>query len=339
MSEVLAVHDEAGTQGENAQTSMTAGTLLRQAREAAGLSLAGLAAALKVPAPKLEALEADDYAAFQDHVFMRALAQSVCRTLRMDSASVLALLPRTQLKSLADDRGSINATFKERSFKATGTSLGRENGSRKVAIIVLLLLAAAAAVYFLPKHEGDAEEPQAGASDAAALVQPAGTVSEPVAAQEPVAPAATTPADVPAASAPASASASAPASASASAPATSAPAAAAVPAPASTTTPAAPAADAPAEGAAATSAATAAQTPGGVLVMKANAQSWVQVKDSSGRVVLQKTLAAGESIGAEGALPLSVIIGNASGTEVRVRGELLEVAKTTRDNVARFEVK
>lgn len=337
MSEVLAVHDEAGTQGENAQTSMTAGTLLRQAREAAGLSLAGLAAALKVPAPKLEALEADDYAAFQDHVFMRALAQSVCRTLRMDSASVLALLPRTQLKSLADDRGSINATFKERSFKATGTSLGRENGSRKVAIIVLLLLAAAAAVYFLPKHEGDAEEPQAGASDAAALVQPAGTVSEPVAAQEPVAPAATTPADVPAASA--SASASAPASASASAPATSAPAAAAVPAPASTTTSAAPAADAPADGAAATSAATAAQTPGGVLVMKANAQSWVQVKDSSGRVVLQKTLAAGESIGAEGALPLSVIVGNASGTEVRVRGELLEVAKTTRDNVARFEVK
>ncbi|WP_373832594.1 RodZ domain-containing protein [Delftia acidovorans] len=335
MSEVLAVHDEAGTQGENAQTSMTAGTLLRQAREAAGLSLAGLAAALKVPAPKLEALEADDYAAFQDHVFMRALAQSVCRTLRMDSASVLALLPRTQLKSLADDRGSINATFKERSFKATGTSLGRENGSRKVAIIVLLLLAAAAAVYFLPKHEGDAEEPQAGASDAAALVQPAGTVSEPVAAQEPVAPVATTPADVPAAPAPASASA----------PATSAPAAAAVPAPASTTTPAAPAAatapaaNAPADGAAATSAATAAQTPGGVLVMKANAQSWVQVKDSSGRVVLQKTLAAGESIGAEGALPLSVIVGNASGTEVRVRGELLEVAKTTRDNVARFEVK
>ncbi|WP_373784823.1 RodZ domain-containing protein [Delftia acidovorans] len=335
MSEVLAVHDEAGTQGENAQTSMTAGTLLRQAREAAGLSLAGLAAALKVPAPKLEALEADDYAAFQDHVFMRALAQSVCRTLRMDSASVLALLPRTQLKSLADNRGSINATFKERSFKATGTSLGRENGSRKVAIIVLLLLAAAAAVYFLPKHEGDAEEPQAGASDAAALVQPAGTVSEPVAAQEPVAPVATTPADVPAAPAPASASA----------PATSAPAAAAVPAPASTTTPAAPAAatapaaNAPADGAAATSAATAAQTPGGVLVMKANAQSWVQVKDSSGRVVLQKTLAAGESIGAEGALPLSVIVGNASGTEVRVRGELLEVAKTTRDNVARFEVK
>lgn len=325
MSEVLAVHDEAGTQGENAKTSMTAGTLLRQAREAAGLSLAGLAAALKVPAPKLEALEADDYAAFQDHVFMRALAQSVCRTLRVDSASVLALLPRTQLKSLADDRGSINATFKERSFKATGTPLGRENGSRKVAIIVLLLLAAAAAVYFLPKHEGDAEEPQAGSSDAAALVSPAATVSEPVAAQEPVAPAVTAPASegaAPAAPAPAAPAAT---------PAVQAPAAAA------------PAAgvpgDVPADAAAATPATQAAQTPGGVLVMKASAQSWVQVKDANGRVVLQKTLAAGESVGAEGAMPLSVIVGNASGTEVRVRGELLEVAKTTRDNVARFEVK
>lgn len=325
MSEVLAVHDEAGTQGENAKTSMTAGTLLRQAREAAGLSLAGLAAALKVPAPKLEALEADDYAAFQDHVFMRALAQSVCRTLRVDSASVLALLPRTQLKSLADDRGSINATFKERSFKATGTPLGRENGSRKVAIIVLLLLAAAAAVYFLPKHEGDAEEPQAGSSDAAALVSPAATVSEPVAAQEPVAPAVTAPASEGAAPA---------------APAPAAPAATpAVQAPAAAAPAAGVPADVPADAAAATPATQAAQTPGGVLVMKASAQSWVQVKDANGRVVLQKTLAAGESVGAEGALPLSVIVGNASGTEVRVRGELLEVAKTTRDNVARFEVK
>ncbi|MDC2859506.1 MULTISPECIES: RodZ domain-containing protein [unclassified Delftia] len=323
MSEVLAVHDEAGTQGENAKTSMTAGTLLRQAREAAGLSLAGLAAALKVPAPKLEALEADDYAAFQDHVFMRALAQSVCRTLRVDSASVLALLPRTQLKSLADDRGSINATFKERSFKATGTPLGRENGSRKVAIIVLLLLAAAAAVYFLPKHEGDAEEPQAGSSDAAALVSPAATVSEPVAAQEPVAPAVTAPASEGAAPAAPAAPAATPA---VQAPAAAAPAAG-VPG------------DVPADAAAATPATQAAQTPGGVLVMKASAQSWVQVKDANGRVVLQKTLAAGESVGAEGALPLSVIVGNASGTEVRVRGELLEVAKTTRDNVARFEVK
>lgn len=312
MSEV-AVHDEAGMQDEQARSAVTAGMLMRQAREAAGLSLAGLAAALKVPAPKLAALEADDHAAFQDHVFMRALAQSVCRTLRMDSEPVMALLPRTRLKSLADDRNNINATFKERSFKGAGTPLGRDQGSRKVAIIVLLLLAAAAAVYFLPVHDdGEGEPAQAGASDAVALVTPAVPAGEPVAAQEPTAPAPEQPA----------ADAAAPAAVPVPATPAAAPAPAATPAAADVPTPA-----------------PGAQVPAGVLVMKANAQSWVQVKDVNGRVVLQATLAAGQSATADGAMPLSVIVGNASGTEVRVRGEVLDVVKTTRDNVARFEVK
>lgn len=321
MSEV-AVHGESGMQDEQARSSVTAGMLMRQAREAAGLSLAGLAAALKVPAPKLQALEADDHASFQDHVFMRALAQSVCRTLRMDSAPVMALLPRTQPKSLADERSSINATFKERSFKGSGTTLGREHGSRKVAIIVLLLLAAAAAVYFLPVHDDEASaSAPAGSPDAVALVAPAEPAGEPVASS---APAASLPEQPPA-----EAAAAAPAVPVAVPVAPAVPAATPAPAAAASTPVAA---DAPAV-------APGAQTPGGVLAMKAITQSWVQVKDVNGRVVLQKTLAAGEAASADGALPLSVIVGNASGTEVRVRGELLEVAKTTRDNVARFEVK
>lgn len=324
MSEV-AVHGESGMQDEQARSSVTAGMLMRQAREAAGLSLAGLAAALKVPAPKLQALEADDHASFQDHVFMRALAQSVCRTLRMDSAPVMALLPRTQPKSLADERSSINATFKERSFKGSGTTLGREHGSRKVAIIVLLLLAAAAAVYFLPVHDDEASaSAPAGSPDAVALVAPVEPAGEPVASQ---APAASLPEPPPAeAAVPVATTPAAP---------VAVPVAPAVPAatPAPAAAASAPvAADAPAV-------VPGAQTPGGVLAMKAITQSWVQVKDANGRVVLQKTLAAGEAASADGALPLSVIVGNASGTEVRVRGELLEVAKTTRDNVARFEVK
>ncbi|MDR0226589.1 MAG: helix-turn-helix domain-containing protein [Burkholderiaceae bacterium] len=333
MSEV-AVHDEAGMQDGMAQGSVTAGMLLRHAREAAGLSLPGLAAALKVPAPKLAALEEDDYASFQDHVFMRALAQSVCRTLRMDSAPVMALLPRTQLKSLADDRGGINATFKERSFKGSGAPLGREQGTRKVAIIVLLLLAAAAAVYFVPMHDNDGSEPaQAGTPDAVALVQPAAVPgAEPVAAQEPAA-AERSATNTPAAAAP-EAPATAPAAVSP-APAAAAPAAAA--SAAAATAAAAPIAATPSETVATDPAA--GQAPSGLLVMHASAQSWVQVKDANGKLVLQKTLAAGESVGADGALPLSVVIGNAGSTEVRVRGQALEVSKSARDNVARFEVK
>lgn len=324
MSEV-AVHDEAGMQDDKAQSMVTAGMMLRQAREAAGLSLEGLAAALKVPAPKLQALEADDHASFQDQVFMRALAQSVCRALRMDSAPVMALLPRTAPKSLADERSSINATFKERSFKGSGMQLGRDNGSRKVVVIVLLLLAAAAAVYFLPVRDGGspAESEKTRPSQTVTPVQPAAPDASPAPAPQESNPA-------PGAMAPAEPAAAAPAAA---APTAAAPAAAALAATVSTA--AASAAAAPA--AALSTAAPPASAD--VLVLKAGAQSWVQVRDASGRVVLQKTLAAGESTSAEGVLPLSVVVGNASATEVRVRGEVLDVTKTARDNVARFEVK
>ena len=86
------------------------------------------------------------------------------------------------------------------------------------------------------------------------------------------------------------------------------------------------------------SSSTAAATKGSVLEFKAVTQSWVKVKDASGKVVLEKTLAKDESVTAEGTLPLSVIVGNAKGTQVMVRGEPFDIS-TTRDNVARFEVK
>jgi cytoskeleton protein RodZ len=56
--------------------SVTAGALLRDAREAAGLHIAALAVALKVPVAKLEALEADNFSALPDMVFVRAQDRS-----------------------------------------------------------------------------------------------------------------------------------------------------------------------------------------------------------------------------------------------------------------------
>ncbi len=312
---------------EPTQGQATAGVLLRQAREAARMQLPVMAATLKVPQRKLEALEADDYEAFPDHVFMRALAMGMCRTLHIDAESVLAKLPRTEIKSLAKTGPGINETVKVRSsFKVTGTPLDSgKSSSRKIAAGVLILLAAAAAVYFVPFQQmvdgadgagapapAQAQSGQtAGASASAAepLAQteggtqgssaaPAAPVTEPV----PVAAAAGMPVDGAAASAPA--------------PVTAAQAAA-------------PAAEA----------ATPATGAGGLLVLKVNTgQSWVKVKDAAGKVVLEKTLSKDESATAEGQLPLSVIVGNAKGTQVTVRGEPFDIS-STRDNVARFEVK
>ena len=95
----------------SADPGVSAGTLLRQAREAAGLHVDSLAANLKVPVRKLEALEEDRYEELPDAVFARALASSVCRTLKIDPAPVLQRLPQTPQPRLAQTTQGINAPF------------------------------------------------------------------------------------------------------------------------------------------------------------------------------------------------------------------------------------
>ena len=77
----------------------------------------------------------------------------------------------------------------------------------------------------------------------------------------------------------------------------------------------------------------------GALVIRAHKESWVQVRDAGGRVLLQKALAAGESYSAEGSPPWRVVIGRADATEVIVRDQPMDLKAVSRENVARFEVK
>ena len=77
----------------------------------------------------------------------------------------------------------------------------------------------------------------------------------------------------------------------------------------------------------------------GVLAFKARSESWIQVRDATGAVVLQRNLAPDESVSVSGALPLAVVIGRADATEVFVRGKPYELGPVSRENVARFEVK
>ena len=70
-----------------------AGELLRRAREAQGLTLDHLATQIKVSPLKLEALEQGRYDSLGDSNFTRALAMTVCRTLRIDATEILSGLP------------------------------------------------------------------------------------------------------------------------------------------------------------------------------------------------------------------------------------------------------
>ena len=76
-----------------------------------------------------------------------------------------------------------------------------------------------------------------------------------------------------------------------------------------------------------------------LLVLRARSESWIQVRDSTGATTLQKILTTGESVVVPGKPPLSVVIGNAGATEALIRGNALDLAPISKDNVARFEVK
>src|SRR3569832_2543556 len=94
------------------QDTTSAGTLLRRARESAGLHIAALAVSLKVPVRKLEALEEDRYDDVGDPVFTRALASTVCRTFKVDPQPVLQRLPQSAAPRLVRDTDGINAPFR-----------------------------------------------------------------------------------------------------------------------------------------------------------------------------------------------------------------------------------
>jgi cytoskeleton protein RodZ len=131
--------------GAAAHAGASAGAQIRRARESAGVHIASLAVALKVPVRRLEALEADRYDLLTDAVFVRALASSVCRSLKIDPAHILPLLPRTQAQPLSVE-GRINEPFRSSQEAAAG----RRPVSQPAVLAGVVLVLAALTVYFWP---------------------------------------------------------------------------------------------------------------------------------------------------------------------------------------------
>lgn len=286
------------TAGESVNTDVadvgaSAGLLLRQAREAAGLHIAALAFSLKVPVKKLEALEADRFELLPDAVFVRALAASVCRTLKVDADPILALLPQTSMPRVGQRQTAINTPFRA---PGDGPAPSIWTQVSKPAVLAgLLLLMGALVLIFLPSDkQGGILSLLTPDTPVASTVPVVPVRSQPVPSETEVAPMA-------------------------------APSAAPVLAPA-------------------TSAATAQvlliePVATGIIVFRAKGESWVEVTDAKKVVVLRRTLAAGEEVGATGVLPLSAVVGRADATQVQIRGKAFDLTGVSKDNVARFEVK
>ncbi len=288
-----------------------AGALLRASREAAGFSLDALAAVVKVPVRKLEALEAGRLDALPEPVFVRGMVVGICRVLQADAQAILALLPAAPTKPLKQE-GAIAPM----PFEMTGADSPHrllEVVARPYIRWTLALVLGAGLLYFWPALSSGSMR-SAVESEALSALQPwvaKGTVASapeqnavsaplPVEAEPVVVP-------VPPIAAPIAAP-SAAASAAASNPASDAPPPLPVPL-------------------------------GDVIRFKSHGKTWLEIADGKGAVVMRRVLADGEQTGVGGHLPLSVVIGNADATEVWVRGKVFDIKSIAQGNVARFEVK
>ncbi len=283
----------------------SAGAMLRAAREKKGLHIAALAASIKVSPRKLDALENDRHDELPGLTFTRALAQTVCRSLKIDPEPILGRLPQsTVFQDLAQIGPGINSPFREKPGRlGPSQPLLRRSPLFWAALVVVL---AAAALWVVPQSFiGSLTDRVLGAAKTGVRTSdtvlgspmqvpvPSGVASSPLAA-------ATTPQTVVeivhAAPQPAAASASMPAAAE---PAGS----------------------------------------GAVLVVRVAGESWVEVVDGGGRSLISRTLLAGETVNLDGKMPMRVKVGNAQTTRLILRGKSVDLAPSTRDNVARLELK
>jgi cytoskeleton protein RodZ len=312
MNESMVAHSVTPSHDQYVQ-GVTAGGLLRDAREAAGVHIAALAVAMKIPVSKLEALESDDFSALPDIVFARALASSVCRTLKMDPGPVLALLPQGESPRLSANGAGLNEPVKGFRGKSSSASFAVP-GSKPLVWAVGLLLIGAALIIFLPRGlEADLSALFKQRESNTALSTPSADI--PQERSETVFPA-------PASYASATDVDVAVSTGNSIELAGVASPAAAVPSSAASES------NLPASG-----------VPAGVLAFKTRSESWIQVRDARGATVLQRNLVTGELVSVSGELPLAVVIGRADVTEVFVRGKPYELGPVSRENVARFEVK
>lgn len=311
-----------------AASPQSAGAYLRAARDKSGLHIAALAVMLKVPQAKLEAIEGDRWQDLPDMTFVRALAKAMCRALKVEADPVMAMLPSSEDKVLSVSRG-LNTPYRDRS--SDGFSL--ELLGRPVVLGAGGLLVAAAVVFFMPadwlqtlsaKTQPALEAPAASVPEAA----PASAATQDLA---PVVAGASALLASQEASAPVLVNAPASATAALNAVVANTAAVNAAPLAAKAAQGAAPAASAPVP----------APVPGVGQVplrVKITDESWVEVVDAKGQVLLSKLLRPGDEQNLVGTPPLKIRVGNVAGTELTLRGSAVDLKSQSRDNVARIEL-
>ena len=316
-----------------------AGALLRAARESAGMTIDAVAQNLKLAPRQVKAIEDGDYKELPGRTFVRGFVRNYARLVHLDPERVVNALPG----------GASAPALEAPTLSPTAQTIGelptiehaKTSWARWAIPSFLAAVVAIAATYewLRPASEsriaGPAVEPQGAlqkeASAHAAAVPtpsepPAPAIAStplpnPVASNAPGAdgvPLRTPESSITAAPAQPAAGGAAPSASAASATSTAAPSG---PAPSMAATPASAGASSVAE-----------QT----VVVAFRSNSWTEIRDREGRVLITGINRAGTAQTVTGAPPFTVKIGNANDVTLRYKGERVDLAPYTQKNVARL---
>lgn len=295
--------------------AISPGGLIREARQAQHLSVDDLAALTKLARPTVEALERDDFAALLEPVYARGYYRKCAKVLGLDEKLLVdayssRVVPKSPLPPA-------------KLRLASGEDLG--SGNRiPVAMAIVVALGAIIFCAFLWLVRGTTTQlPQSLPPSISGATQnnapAAATVTPPPAATATLPAEATTPAQ--AAPEPVTPATGADAAALSTAPATASAASAPQPSvAASATSPAvAPAAPAAIVGT-------------GPLQIGVSADSWISIKDSTGKSLLRGLVKAGQRVAVDGQPPFDLAIGNAPAVKLQYRGQAVDLTPFIRDN-------
>ncbi len=320
------------------------GAQLKEGREAQRLSLEDVSARLKVAPNKLLAIEAGDVSSLMDVTFAKGVMRAYARTLQIN---IDALLGRYHAQAQATPvtgitrrhEGALNQSFDDRKrFGKKGTGGA---GGRWLWLVCVVALVGAGGYFGYDHAKAWYETRSKAAAEAPAAEKTAEESGTPQSNGDGTVTAALPPVmagnDSPAPSEAAATEAGAKPGTTPGATATEMPLATggALASPVASPAPAA-AAPAPAP-AQAVAAAPAASGDGAVKISFA-ADSWYEVRDRTGKVILGGTAKAGDTVASSGAGgPYKVILGNVKGVEsLAHNGTPVDFKSANRNNVARL---
>jgi len=285
---------------ETATRPLSVGERLQAAREAKGMKLADLAQTMKLSVRQLEALEAGNWQALPGVTFVRGFVRNYARMVDIDPTPLMAELEGALV------REKPNLALPESAPVSMPQGGPAERRDYAFALAGLLLVLVAAGLYWLAPNDlvswRDRLQSMISSFSQPAAVPPAPPVEEPVAVLPPGASVMDTlhPQNVEP-------------SADAAAPATGEPPVA----PAAAVEAAKPVGDA-------------------TLLINVSKESWVEVRDRNGNVLLSQRVPDQSERRLDGQGPFVMVLGNAPGVKVSFKGKEVDLAPHTKGDVARL---